>query len=123
MVGVSLYQLVQLEDSRALWPEEFEARVAEMEANPGERTPFLVVADWLEEGDRGETELARAFRYLGKRPEIEIGKVNFYADKFYWEAKLIAPINDFEYNWECLTLAHYVAKVAQKLLKVMAEIS
>ena len=123
MVGVSLYQLVQMEGSRALWPKEFEARVAEMEANPGERTPFLVVADWLEEGDRGETELSRAFRYLGKRPEIEIGRVNFYADKFYWEAKLPAPIDFYGPNWECLTLAHYVAKVAEKLLKVMAAIS
>ena len=123
MVSVSLYQLVQMEGSRALWPEYFQTMVTEMEANPGERTPFLTVADWLEEGDRGETELARAFRYLGKRPEIEIRKVNFYADKFYWEAKLIAPINDLEYNWECLTLAHYVAKVAGMLLKVMAAIS
>ena len=123
MIGVSLYQLVQLEDSRPLWPKEFEAMVTEMEANPGERKPFLAVADWLMEDGRGETELSRAFHYLGKRPEIEIGKVNFYADKFYWEAKLIAPINDLEYNWECLTLAHYVAKVAEKLLKVMAAIS
>ena len=123
MVSVSLYQLVQLEDSRPLWPKEFEAMVTEMEANPGERKPFIAVADWLMENGRGETELSRAFRYFGKRPEIEIGKVNFYADKFYWEAILPAPIDSYEPTWECLTLAHYVAKVAGMLLKVMAAIS
>ena len=123
MIGVSLYQLVQLADSRPLWPKEFEAMVTEMEANPGERKPFLAVSDWLMEDGRGETELSRAFHYLGKRPEIEIRKANFYADKFYWEAKLIAPINDLQYNWECLTLPHYITKVAEKLLKVMAAIS
>ena len=123
MVSVSLYQLVQLEDSRALWPEDFQTMVTEMEANPGERTPFLAVADWLEEGDRGETELARAFRYLGKRPEIEIRKVNYYSNKFFWEAKLPEPLRSYESTTDCGTLAHYVARVAEKLLKMMAAIS
>ena len=75
MVSVSLLKLVCIDGTRHIWPEEFAALVAKIEENPGERSNYGVIADWLDsEPDRHEPELAEGFRWLMKRPEIRIEK-------------------------------------------------
>lgn len=72
MVSVSLLALCRVKDSAAAWPEEFAAHVTGCESNTVDRLPFGVLADWLDE--RGEGELAAAFRWLHKRPEVGVVK-------------------------------------------------
>lgn len=69
-VSVSLAELVSVHNSRDLWPAEFSALVAKCEADPADRIAFGVVADWVDEC--GEPEYAAAWRWLMKRPEVEI---------------------------------------------------
>lgn len=69
-VTVSLFELVRLEGTRPLWPRDFDGRVAFIEDNPGERTAWGVVADWLDEND--EPQLAAAFRWVMNHPEVTV---------------------------------------------------
>lgn len=63
---------MSIKDSRPLWPAEFEQLVQEIEKNPNDKTPWGVAADWLDEAERGETDLAEAFRWIHKRAGVEI---------------------------------------------------
>lgn len=70
MVNVSLLLLCRVQGSFPVWPEEFAALVARCEADLVDRLPFGVLADWCD--DKGEPELASAFRWLHKRPEVRV---------------------------------------------------
>lgn len=69
-VTVSLFHFVQVPNSRPLWPAEFRAMVEACEKDVTDRLPFGVVADWCDEN--GEAELGEAFRWLHKRPAVQV---------------------------------------------------
>jgi uncharacterized protein (TIGR02996 family) len=69
-VEVPLLKIVAFENSVELWPQEFRSLVAELHKNPDEKTTWGVTADWLEE--HGESELAQAFRWVGRRPHLKV---------------------------------------------------
>lgn len=95
MVEVSLYKLVQVKDSQQAWPEEFRSLVARCEENLDDRLPFGVAADWLDE--RGEAELADAFRWLFKRPEVKVFPCeNRWGSKFHRLESTPVPFDDVE---------------------------
>lgn len=87
MVSVSLRRLVCVERSRDLWPSEFSDLVAKCEENPADRTPFGVTADWCDEN--GELELAEAFRWMFKRPDVEIAKGDDVYQRDKWSFRLL----------------------------------
>lgn len=70
MVEVSLLKLVQVVGSQDVWPADFVALNAKCEADVADRVPFGVAADWCDEHD--EPELADAFRWLHRRPDVRI---------------------------------------------------
>lgn len=61
-----MLELVSITNTRGVWPAEFAALVATCEADPDDRLPFGLVADWCDE--HNEPELGRAWRWLHKRP-------------------------------------------------------
>ena len=71
-VLVSLEALVSLPDSSPLWPQEFESLVVAIEADPNDKLPWGVAADWLCEDKVGETDLGEAFRWIHKREKVRI---------------------------------------------------
>lgn len=80
-VTVSLLDLVAVRDTRRLWPEKFLALVGKLEDDPTEHDQLLVIADWLQEQD--ERLLEAAFRYVGKRHELDL-KVTRHGTFSYW---------------------------------------
>jgi len=70
VVEVSLLKLVQVIGSQDAWPDDFRAMNEHCQADPTDRTPFGVAADWLDE--HGEPELADAFRWLHRRPTVVV---------------------------------------------------
>ncbi len=72
-VTVSLYELVLVKDSQRAWPAEFRSLVEACEKDLADRLPFGVVADWCDE--QKEPELGEAFRWLHKRPAVEIERI------------------------------------------------
>jgi hypothetical protein len=69
-VTIKLLDLVRLEPSRHLWPEEFEALTRPLEGKPVDPVRYGVVADWLDAAD--EPELAQAFRWVHHHPNVKI---------------------------------------------------
>lgn len=67
MPTVSNYALARLAGTRHLWDAEFRAQIEAVEKNPADRDALGVLADWLEESDRHEPELAAAARFVYKR--------------------------------------------------------
>lgn len=77
-VSVSLLDLVCIPNTEHLWPEVFRGMNKQTEENPDDRVTFGVIADWLEEEPQKETELAKAYRWMHKRPEIPIVFDGYY---------------------------------------------
>lgn len=69
-VTVSLADLVALPGARTLWPAEFNALVDRLLDEPNEKAQWGVIADWLDEAERGEHALADAFRWVAKRANV-----------------------------------------------------
>lgn len=80
-MAVSLEKLVSLKGSRPLWPAEFAALVALLDADPNDKAAWGVAADWLDEPERGEHDLAEAFRWIHKRDAARIAPDRFTKGK------------------------------------------
>lgn len=78
-VAVSLFQLVQVTESRPLWPERFRDLLSACEVNFADRTPFGVIADWCDENE--ETKLGDAFRWF-HRPTVPIDECGVGSNKW-----------------------------------------
>lgn len=81
-VTVSLLDVVSVERTRPIWPEQFAALVAALEARPDDRDQMRVIADWLQEN--GEPALEGAFRYVAKRPEVTLRDASTSEHYRYW---------------------------------------
>lgn len=114
MVEVSLYELVKVKTSRPAWPDEFRRLVEACEADVTDRLPFGVLADWCDE--HGEAELGSAFRWLHKRPEIEILKLQT-AGRFYYSLQH----NPNTIGYVCGDTDHGLVGLVVKLAERLAE--
>lgn len=85
-VTIFLHDLCRFSEDRDRWPSEFGTFIDAIQAEPDNRTRFLVFADWCD--GNGEPWLARACRFLGKRPEIVYGRgAEHEWNKDVWEFK------------------------------------
>lgn len=80
-VSVSLFELVRIsaEDSRHLWPTQFEGLIRRIESDgfvQDHKTQFGALADLCQEYD--EPRLERGFRWLMNRPAIRFDKLAGY---------------------------------------------
>lgn len=121
-VTVSLEQLVSIRSTRPLWPDDFNSLVLAIEENLNDKTPWGVIADWCQE--HGEEGLAEAFRWVHKRPAVEISRENY--TPFLWDfvglPTPVAAVNIYD-DFDRTTIPGAVAKLAarlQKLKEVMA---
>lgn len=71
-VEVSLLNLAAVRGASRLFPAEFGAFLAAISKNPDDRVALGAAADWLDEV--GESELARAFRFVSQRPAVKLEK-------------------------------------------------
>lgn len=102
-----------------LLPEEFRALAAACEADPAERTPFGVVADWLREND--EPDFARAWDWLAARPGVVVSNRPHYEDVPNWRIEGIpSPLAavEVENSWVSHTLAAAVAVLSEQLAEL-----
>lgn len=72
-VEVKLLELVRVPGTRQLWPADFESFITKIESAPDDKLHWGVCADWLDEQD--EPELADGFRWVSKRPSVEVKEV------------------------------------------------
>ncbi len=86
---VPLIDLVAIPGTRELWPDEFRAAVAKLEAAPDDKTAWGVIADWLDEEDANEPKLADAFRWVHKRANVVVAKSKY--NPYPWEISAGAP--------------------------------
>lgn len=72
-VEVKLLELVRVPGTRQLWPADFESFITKIEFTPDDKLHWGVCADWL--GEQDEPELADGFRWVSKRPSVEVKEV------------------------------------------------
>lgn len=114
MVEVSLYELVQVKQSARSWPHEFRSLVEKCEADVADRLPFGVVADWCDERD--EPELAEAFRWLHKRPDVGVVRSQAAGRFYYFLEHYPNPV-----GYVCGETDHGLIGLVVKLAERLAE--
>jgi len=121
MVSVSLLALCRVKDSAPAWPDDFRTQVEKCEAYHVDRLPFGVLADWLDE--RGEGELAAAFRWLHKRPEVGVVPAS---NKTYgtWSLSDMPRLMGYSLNGEAgCGFIGLIVELADKLAELRKDLS
>jgi uncharacterized protein (TIGR02996 family) len=119
-VSVSLERLVSIPAAESLWPADFSALCKAVAHDPADRTPWLALADWL--NDEGEADLEAACRYVAKRPDINVLHTRYnWADEWLFQ-DLPASVAACEVEGRHRsTLAGAIAELAAKLRKHASE--
>lgn len=121
-VSVPLVELVSIAGARDIWPEQFAALVATCEDAPHERATFGIVADWVDQ-EAGEPEYARAWRWLMKRPEVEVQHYRPGTWEQSWRFRgLPTPVAGRAERGDVKTLAGAVAHLSRSIAAARSEL-
>jgi uncharacterized protein (TIGR02996 family) len=90
-VLVSLQKLVQVPETKPLWPDALRSFSHTLEKDPTNRTTWAVLADWLDESDQNEPSLARACRIISKRKDVQITGTK-YSTSTSWSVRRLPTI-------------------------------
>lgn len=121
-VTVPLLDVIAKGCPQEWWPEDFRAIAKTLEANPNDRTPWGIIADWCSE--HGEPDLARGFRYVAKRPDV-LAEKHEYSGGHWWRlnglphtVEYAKVVDDADTN----TIVGVAAGLAIKLKALLAEL-
>ncbi len=117
-VTIPLAELVRLENSRPLWPPDFDAFIKSIEKKPSDRTGWGACADWLDEEPVAEPAFAAAFRYVDTHRDVIVYKQDgpTYSDpKVFRVNGLVQDVLDVMPQRLWPTVAHFAADLSKAL--------
>lgn len=88
VADIKLFDLVRVQNTKHLWPADFTDKVKQLETDPDDKGRYGVVADWLDENR--EPELAEAFRYVFKRPNVFVQQAR-HTKSASWDLSGLPP--------------------------------
>lgn len=123
-VTIKLFDLVQIKDTQPLWPAEFQSLIKALEDDRSNSTLWGAVADWCDEND--EPELAFGFRYIHKRPKVQINlDSECWDDRWMFRrvgSELPNSIHKLVEGIMTQTLAGLIAILVQRINEVRKEL-